>query len=557
MTMRTNPVELGDRTAGRPSRWRLGLAVISTALIVALVLGPARSVPAGAEEVAGQPAGAAEVSTQSFSPVNPTRVMDTRDGLGGPRLAAGETRTVAAGAAGMPAGTVAVALNVTVVAPSAAGYLTVWRAGDTQPPTSNVNFAAGEVRATAVLAAVDSTGQVSVFNAAGTVDVIVDVTGWFGTELTTVAPSRLLDTRTTTRPADGQVTTLPVAGTAGVPPSGASSVAVTVTVTNATAAGYLTVWPDGSPPGTSTVNFGPGETVAATVLVGLGAAGELSLVLSGTSADVIVDLAGFFTTGYRPLAQPARLLDTRDGTGGCGLYLPPGTTRTITVAGRGGVPAPDTAAVALNLTVTDTAGASGLLTVWPAGLPRPLASNLNYRPGQTVANTVLVGVGSAGQVSIANERGTTEVIVDVNGSFPGVTPGGEALACPSLTTAAQLPVPGRQLPNGTTTTLAFNTTVAGLGVSAITTSPVQLALALTGTSPSTSTRIQAVTPPANPPVTTVVIDAFRGEDDSVGGQHHEVRLQAMGDGTYRALDATWGFICLRRPSPPFLPALCP
>ena len=177
--MRTNPVELGDRTAGRPSRRWVGRAVSGTILIVSLVLGPARSVPAGAEQVAGQPASAAEAASQSFSPVNPTRVMDTRTGLGGARLAAGETRTVAAGAAGMPAGTVAVGLNVTVVAPSAPGYLTVWRAGDPQPPTSNVNFAAGEVRATAVLAAVDGTGQVSVFNAAGTVDVVVDVTGWF------------------------------------------------------------------------------------------------------------------------------------------------------------------------------------------------------------------------------------------------------------------------------------------------------------------------------------------------------------------------------------------
>jgi hypothetical protein len=511
---------------------------------------------AGAIPIAGaEVAGRADALADNFTVVNPTRVMDTRTGFGGGRLGPGETRVVALAGAGMPSGAFAASLNVTAVDASAVSFLSVWRAGAAQPPTSSLNFAAGEVRAGAVVAEVGGTGEVSIFNAAGDVDVVVDVTGWLGDGFNPVAPARLLDTRTTTPIADGGSRSVLVAGNAGVPGSGAIAAAVTVTVTNPAAAGFVTVWPEGtSPPGTSTVNFDVGETLAATVLVGLGPSGGISLAAAGSQTDVIVDLVGWFSAGYTALAQPARLLDTRDGTGRCGLFLRPGDTRTISVAGAGGVPATGVGAAALNLTVTGVTGGGGVLTVWPAGQPRPLASNLNYRVGQTVANGVLVGLGTAGQVTIANEGGTAEVIVDVNGSFPGTTPGGTPAPCPSLTTSNTLPAPGRLLPDGTMTTLAFNTTLAELGVTPATSSPLLVALALTGTTGGEGTQISLVLTGGG---ATAVIDARRLGDDSVAGIHYEVGLQPVGGGAYRVAGATWGFNCLRRPSPPFSPELCP
>jgi hypothetical protein len=87
------------------------------------------------------------------------------------------------------------------------------------------------------------------------------------------------------------------------------------------------------------------------------------------------------------------------------------------VTGRGGVGLSGVSAVALNVTVTQPTAAA-YLTVYPAGVTRPLASNLNFVAGETVANVVVVPVGAGGQVSIFNSLGSTQVVVDVVGWFP-------------------------------------------------------------------------------------------------------------------------------------------
>ena len=75
-----------------------------------------------------------------------------------------------------------------------------------------------------------------------------------------------------------------------------------------------------------------------------------------------------------------------------------------------------TKAIILNVTATNPTQA-GYLTVYPAGQPQPLASNLNFVPGQTVPNRVIVGLGTGGQVTITNGPGTVDVVVDLTGSF--------------------------------------------------------------------------------------------------------------------------------------------
>ena len=89
---------------------------------------------------------------------------------------------------------------------------------------------------------------------------------------------------------------------------------------------------------------------------------------------------------------------------------------TLPVNGRGNVPA-DAETAVLNVTVTEPELA-GYLTVYPCGIEPPLASNLNYVPGQTVANAVLVKVGEGGNVCLFNST-ATHIVVDVMGYFPG------------------------------------------------------------------------------------------------------------------------------------------
>ncbi|MCU1396661.1 MAG: hypothetical protein JWM34_5089 [Ilumatobacteraceae bacterium] len=123
---------------------------------------------------------------------------------------------------------------------------------------------------------------------------------------------------------------------------------------------------------------------------------------------------------YVPL-PPARLADTRpggttvDGSFAGTGRLAAGSTMQLAVAGRGGVPA-DAAAVALNVTVTEAAGA-GYLTVYPCGAAQPTASNLNYDEGATIPNAVVTKIGDLGQVCLHTQQ-AVHVVVDVNGSFP-------------------------------------------------------------------------------------------------------------------------------------------
>ncbi|MGH9072117.1 MAG: hypothetical protein ACRDX8_13370, partial [Acidimicrobiales bacterium] len=155
-------------------------------------------------------------------------------------------------------------------------------------------------------------------------------------------------------------------------------------------------------------------------VAGLLALGATVLPGSHPAAPARADLAAASGNAYTAL-NPYRLLDTRksDQTMGSNstLNLPvTGTFGTQVVPG-------DATAVALNVTVTDTS-APGYLTVYPTGGTRPTASNLNWSPGQIVANMVIVPTGTSGDVTIYNFQGAVDVVVDLEGYFaPPATAG--------------------------------------------------------------------------------------------------------------------------------------
>jgi hypothetical protein len=384
------------------------------------------------------PSGTAAAATPSFQPIVPVRLMDTRSGVGtapGP-LGAGETRALAvAGQAGIPADAVAVALNVTVTDPTAASYLTVWPAGAAMPTASNVNFIAGQTIANMVTVGLGGGGQIDLFNFAGDAHVVVDVTGWYTGGFHPIVPARVMDTRAGLGGAAfqaGDSRELDVT-TAGVP-AGALGVVANVTATNVSAATYVTVWPAGSAmPTASNLNAVPGQTVANMVTVGLGTNGHIALANFAGTADLVVDIGGYYTDGFHPVT-PARIADTRNGT--CGVRLGPGETRQVAVAGVAGVPAGAAGAVALNVTITNPT-APTYLTVWPSGTPQPTASNINALVG-TVPNMVTVGLGADGRVSVFNFAGSADVVIDVAGWFDGT--GGVAAAAGCVSSGAPAPV---------------------------------------------------------------------------------------------------------------------
>jgi hypothetical protein len=108
----------------------------------------------------------------------PSRVLDTRKAIGvSTSTPVAQGTSVTLNLPSLPAGTTAVILNVTVTAPTGAGYLTVYPGAGTAPKTSNLNFSAGETIPNLVVAGV-SGGQVSFYNgSSGTVHVIADLFG--------------------------------------------------------------------------------------------------------------------------------------------------------------------------------------------------------------------------------------------------------------------------------------------------------------------------------------------------------------------------------------------
>jgi hypothetical protein len=123
--------------------------------------------------------------------------------------------------------------------------------------------------------------------------------------------------------------------------------------------------------------------------------------------------------GYVPVV-PQRLLDTRPGPWQAGYQgARPAAERTVELAvtgvGAAAVPA-DAAAVVLNVTADGPAG-DGYVTVWPCGTPRPLASNLNLRPGATTPNLVITKIGAAGRVCLYTST-PTDLIADLAGWYP-------------------------------------------------------------------------------------------------------------------------------------------
>ncbi len=138
-------------------------------------------------------------------------------------------------------------------------------------------------------------------------------------------------------------------------------------------------------------------------------------IYSSQEVDLIADLAGYIPIEFRfePVI-PERLLDSRVGTGVAAGRVPAGGTVELQVSGIGVARVPDeVAAVALNVTVDQAAGA-GFVTAWPCGGPRPLASNLNFVAGSTIANMVVATVGDGGKVCLfaSNE---VDLVADISG----------------------------------------------------------------------------------------------------------------------------------------------
>lgn len=115
--------------------------------------------------------------------------------------------------------------------------------------------------------------------------------------------------------------------------------------------------------------------------------------------------------------SPCRVLDTRGGTG---APLTSGWIDFAVIGGACGVPR-SAKAVSVNLTVVQPTG-NGNLKLWPANLPIPAASSINFAPGLNRANNAILnlatdGLGDLAVLPFVAGEGNVHLIIDVNGYF--------------------------------------------------------------------------------------------------------------------------------------------
>lgn len=237
---------------------------------------------------------------------------------------------------------------------------------------------------------------------------------------------------------------VPALGHAGLPTSGVTAVALTVTTSCASRPTTVSAVPARvAGRGGPVVTARPASTTVGTAVVPIGVDGAIGLVNSAGWVNLTVTVAGYWTThadpglGMRSVVQPLG-----------GVSVGPSAT-TVPVAGQGSV-LPDAAAAVLTLRAGPRNTATAL-TVWPADQVRPAQPNVVLRPGSSSSARVLVGLGN-GAVRVAADHATS-VAVDVDAQLAATIPSMmHALTPRALTSRAvrigtgsvRLPVLGRR-----------------------------------------------------------------------------------------------------------------
>ena len=419
----------GDRTrrgAETRSRSKLWLAAV-------LVVGSISTA-----SLSGSTPTVVAAAGQTLGTVEPARLLDTRpngatiDGVfqGEGRLGAGEVERVRiAGRGGVPSDAGGALLNLAAVTPSSKGFATLYPCTTTPPTAASLNFGAGQNVSNATTVQLSGNGDVCVFSSAPA-QYVIDVVGFVPPEsdVRTVVPSRLLDTRPNGVTVDGggrgagptaagAFTKIRVTGRGGVP-EGAVGVLVNLAAVTPASSGFATLYPcTANPPNAASLNFDRGRNVSNATTVKLSASGEVCVYTSARS-HFALDVVGFVAAGSDlSTVNPSRFLDTRrngrtvDGQSqGQGRVRSNRFIRTV-IAGRAGVPA-EASAVVVNLAAVRPDG-RGFATLFPCGT-LPNAASLNFGAGQNISNATTISLSDDGELC-AYTSSETDFVIDVLG----------------------------------------------------------------------------------------------------------------------------------------------
>jgi hypothetical protein len=357
----------------------------------------------------------------------------------------------------------AVVATVTVVDPTAGGWLAVRPTGTTGT-SSLVNFAPGRNVPNLAIVGLGADGGITITmgpKSSGTANVIIDVFGFLskssytgprGARLTPVGPARLIDTRETRTPLRaGDVRAVTIRGANSYMPTLKPAVPNRPTVTAAlvniaavnnrprSTATFLSAAPTPPKPPikTSNVNVVAGQIKTAMAVVPV-VDGKIYVYNHSGETDVIVDVFGYFETKpddtstgrIVPLQSPFRAFDTREpafgnlplGTGSVEDWSFDDFAKSVTLPSGGGVDLSAQSALIGNLTGTDltrlypSVPAGTYLTGYPGDSARPLVANLNVAEGEVVPNMSLIPYSKTGApnvVKMYNHYGSMHYLLDV------------------------------------------------------------------------------------------------------------------------------------------------
>ena len=362
-----------------------------------------------------------------FVAVTPTRLIDTRTGLGTTGAKAGKAPLVTASIAGStgttaPGSVKALALNVTIAEPSQAGFLTVAAAGSRPSDVSQIAFVSATASSLIVTRAnVDGLVELRLSDGASS-HIIVDLLGYFVSQrspsnlsiVPDAQPRALFDSRTNlpVEPAKTVDLTLPA------PAAGAI---LGITATGARGSGYLTVYGGATRPDTSAVNFAAGHDATALAVVATGAdrvvhiyngssaavhvvVFQIARLEAGTPAEgLALNIEGTIAQDGRSAPFPFRTVDTR-GTATCSIALGGGVSNITTIF-------PKAKALLVSVTAVNASIAS-FLTAYTGATQPPGVATLNFNAREVRSNLALVPV-SGDRVNIVCGGGNPEYILDV------------------------------------------------------------------------------------------------------------------------------------------------
>jgi PKD repeat protein len=247
-----------------------------------------------------------------YKPSSPRRFADSRDEPTfdgrfrntGIRGAGTVWQIDVAGRGGIPLTTKAAAVNLTITGAAKSGFAVAFDCG-TRPSASSINYRPGVSRANEVIAKLSPAGTLCVYTHTAA-HVVVDVVGvidasairYVASTPTRYADSRDAPTfdgkfRDTGRRRAGTVWEITVGGRGGVPANAPAAV-INLTITGADRNGFATVFPCGTRPNASSINFAAGATVANEVITKLSPSGKVC-VYTHRTAHVIADVVGHTT----------------------------------------------------------------------------------------------------------------------------------------------------------------------------------------------------------------------------------------------------------------------